>query len=182
MTSRVTLTQAAKLLRVPQHRLIHLCEEHVVIPEHHDARGRGSRREFSRRNLMEFAVALEMRRLELPVSFVRAVLQVLRTFEMEVQTTRPSFALPESLQGARAPQLSLLILDGERLYFTLGRELAFGGVTIPRPKVRGRARKHESVGRLQKDDLRQALELARTRTEVDVTRIAQDIALKDDEP
>jgi len=69
------------------------------------------------------------------------------------------------------------ILDGERLYFTLGRELAFGGVSIPRPSVRGRARRHKSVGRLRKDDLHEALERARTRTEVDLTRIARDIAV-----
>ncbi len=55
--TRVTLTQAAWVLRVPQHKLIHLCEKGVVVPEIHDARGRGSSRGFSRRNLFEFAVA-----------------------------------------------------------------------------------------------------------------------------
>ena len=71
-----TLTQAAKALSVAQHKLIHLCEKKVVVPDVHDARGRGSSRKFSKRNLFDFAVALEMRRLELPVSFVQAVLRV----------------------------------------------------------------------------------------------------------
>ena len=37
---RVTLTQAARALGVPQHRLIHLCEKHVVVPDLDEARGR----------------------------------------------------------------------------------------------------------------------------------------------
>ena len=90
-------TEAAKLLGVAQHKLIHLCEKKVVVPDVRDARGRGSSREFSRRNLFDFAVALEMRRLELPVSFVQAVLRVLRTFEAEAKEMLGEFALPESL-------------------------------------------------------------------------------------
>jgi len=116
-----------------------------------------------------------MRRLELPVSFVRAVLQVLRAFEAEARSIRPGFALPDSLLGTRAPNLSLIIVDGERLFFVLGRDVAFGGVTIPRPNVQGRARRHASVGRLQKDGLREALAGARTKTEVDITEIARSI-------
>ena len=176
MGDRLTVTQVSKLLRVPQHRLIHLCEQGVVVPDRNDAHGRGSSRGFSRRNLLEFAIALEMRRLELPVSFVRAVLQVLRTFEAEARAIRPGFALPDSLLGSRAPNLALIIVDGERLFFVLGRDVAFGGVAIPRPAVRGRARRHTSVGRLQKDALRKALEGARTKAEVDITEIARSVA------
>src|SRR6266852_7944039 len=98
-----TLTQAAKTLRVAQHKLIHLCEKKVVIPDVRDARGRGSSREFSKRNLFDFAVALEMRRLELPVSYVQAVLRVLRAFESEAKTLLDEFVLPDSLLVSDAP-------------------------------------------------------------------------------
>jgi DNA-binding transcriptional MerR regulator len=181
---RLTLTQAAKALGVPQHRLIHLCEEHVVVPDVRGAQGRGSSRAFSARNLFEFAIALEMRRSELPVSFVRAVLQVLRTFETEVRKDVPDFVLPETLRGKRGPQLSLLILDGERLYFVLRRPgyapTAFGGVDIPRPPVRGRARNHKTVGRLRSIDAKRELGTSRTRTEIDLSAIARDLATLDE--
>lgn len=174
-----TLTQAAQILKVPQHKLIHLCEKKVVVPDVQDARGRGSSRQFSRRNLFDLAVALEMRRLELPVSFVQAVLRVLRAFETEVRSLQADFVLPDSLLAAQAPRLTLLILDGERLYFTLtqGKEppRLFGGVDVRHPRARGRARKHQGVGRLQQAETQGALEGARTRTEVDLSQIARDL-------
>jgi hypothetical protein len=60
-----TLTEAAGLLREPQHRLIYLCEKGVVRPDYEDAKGRGSSRRFSARNLLEFAVALRLREFEI---------------------------------------------------------------------------------------------------------------------
>lgn len=120
-----------------------------------------------------------MRRLELPVSFVRAVVDVLKVFEMEVAKSMPGFALPDSLRATGAPRVSLLIIDGERLFFRVKaarRETLLGGVTIPRPKVRGRARAHRPTG-----DLRRArgdaAATARTRTEVNLSQIATDILL-----
>lgn len=176
---RLTLTQAAKALGVPQHRLIHLCEEDVIVPEVQGARGRGSSRAFSGRNLFEFAIALEMRRSELPVSFIRAVLQVLRTFETEVRKDVPEFILPGTLRSKRGPQLSLLILDGERLYFALRRPghaaATFGGVDIPLPRIRGRARSRQTVGRLRPIDAKRDLVVSRTRTEIDLSAIARDL-------
>ena len=43
-----TLSQIARRLDVPQHRLIHLCEKGVVVPEVHDATGRGGQAASSR--------------------------------------------------------------------------------------------------------------------------------------
>jgi len=172
-----TVTEAAKLLGVPSHRLIHLCEKKVVVPDVQEARGRGSSRQFSNRNLFDFAVALEMRRLELPVSYVQAVLRVLRAFESEARTLLDKFVLPESLLVSDAPRLSLIILDGEQLYLSLARggepPRVFGGVNIRHPKARGRARQHQSVGRLEPAQAEEALHGARTRTEIDLSRIAQ---------
>ena len=174
-----TLTQAAKALGVAQHKLIHLCEKKVVIPDVHDARGRGSSRKFSKRNLFDFAVALEMRRLELPVSFVQAVLRVLRSFESEARKSVPGFALPESLLAVGGPRLALMILNGERLYFSLSPEgdhgRAFGGIAIRHPAARGRARQHRGVGRIEPTEMASALAAARTRTELDLSRIARDL-------
>lgn len=174
-----TLTQAAKALGVVQHKLIHLCEKKVVIPDVRDARGRGSSRKFSKRNLFDFAVALEMRRLELPVSFVQAVLRVLRSFETVARKSLPGFALPESLVAAGGPRLALTILNGERLYFSLSVEgeqgRAFGGIAIRHPAARGRARQHRGVGRLEPTEMARALAAARTRTELDLSRIARDL-------
>ncbi len=120
-----------------------------------------------------------MRRLELPVSYVQAVLRVLRVFEGEAKTMLADFALPDSLLAPRAPRLGLVMLDGERVYFTLRREgerpSVFGGVNIRHPNLRGRGRRHEGVGRLAPEQAQHALEAARTRTEVDLSRIAQDL-------
>ena len=118
---RVTLTQAARALGVPQHKLIHFCEKGVVVPDLHDARGRGSSRGFSRRNFFEFSVALEMRRLGLSVALIRAVLLVLRSFESAVASTMAGFALPASLQSSGAPTVTALIVDGQRLFFSVAR-------------------------------------------------------------
>src|SRR5438876_1109231 len=139
---RVTLTQAARALGVPQHRLIHLCEKHVVVPDLDEARGRGSSRGFSRRNLFEFAVALELRRLELPVGMVRAVLVVLRSFERAAQKMLPRFVLPDSLVRSESPEVSILIIDGSQLYFRVAKtrttSTVLGGGDIPRRSSRAR--------------------------------------------
>ena len=104
-----TLTEAARLLGEPQHRLIYLCEKGVVQPDVQDAEGRGSSRRFSARNLLEFAVALQLRDLEISVSLVGAVIHVLRAFERSVKRKISDFRLPESLREPRAPDLRVVI-------------------------------------------------------------------------
>jgi hypothetical protein len=54
-----TLKVAEQIFKVPQHRLIHLCETGVVEPVV-DAKGRGSVRRFSRDNLFVLALALRL--------------------------------------------------------------------------------------------------------------------------
>jgi DNA-binding transcriptional MerR regulator len=175
---RLTLTQAARALGVPQHRLIHLCEKHVVVPDLDNARGRGSSRGFSRRNLFEFAVALELRRLELPVSVIRAILQTVRSFEGATRQRLPGFMLPESLVGPRALDVSVLLVDGTTLYFSVAgkdaRRTVVGGVDLPEggrcsPKRSAPPRKLSGI------DARRVIESAKVRTEVNLTGIARDI-------
>ncbi len=55
----LTMKSVARLLKVPPHRLIHLCESDVVKPEV-KADGRGTVRRFSLDNLFVAAVALRL--------------------------------------------------------------------------------------------------------------------------
>ena len=151
-----TLTEAARLLEVPQHRLIYLCEKDVVTPDVQDAGGRGSSRRFSSRNLLEFAVALRLRDMELPAGIIGGVLHVLRAFGKTVTAEMPGFRLPDSLREAKAPDLRVVISDGQRLFFTLrvGRASprVFGGIDLsdsaaasPRTLARNLSAAEESV-------------------------------------
>jgi hypothetical protein len=80
--------------------------------------------------LLEFAVALRLRDLEIAASLVGAVIHVLRAFERSVRKQIADFRLPDSLQDPRAPDLRVVIGDGPQLYFTL----AIGGSS---PKIYG---------------------------------------------
>ena len=118
--SEWSLSQAARLLRQPQHRLIYLCEKGVIVPDLEDAKGRGSSRRFSARNLLEFAVALRLRDLTIPVGPVAAIIHTLRAFEAQVSREIPRFKLVQNLREKVAPDLRIIVRDGERLYFSLG--------------------------------------------------------------
>ena len=143
-----TLTEAARSLGEPQHRLIYLSEKRVVRPNLADAKARGSSRRFSTRNLLEFAVALRLRELELPASIIGAVTYSLRAFERKVQDQIRTFRLPDSLRGAAAPDLRVLISDGQ-LYLSLGTgknvPKVYGGIALKR-LASGKA----SIGDLQR--------------------------------
>jgi DNA-binding transcriptional MerR regulator len=188
-TREWTLTEAARLLGEPQHRLIYLCERGVVQPDLEDAKGRGSSRRFSAHNLLEFAIALRLRVLEIPAPMIRAITYTLRAFEHKVQQQISNFDLPDSLRGAGAPDLRVIIKDG-RLYLSLGTRKGsakvYGGVDLKRVE------KEEKSG-----DLARALvvhtpsarnrggrangdfgENAGARVELSVTRIAQELRLE----
>jgi len=186
-----TLTQAARLLREPQHRLIYLCEKGVVEPDLQDAKGRGSSRLFSARNLLEFAVALRLRELEIPAAVVGAVIYVLRAFEQRVAAEIAGFQLPASLREPKAPDLRAVIADGRRLYFTLraGKAPAkvFGGLDLralgsSRKSSRALAREIDIVDALVdrgSEDFGGPERSRHARIEVSITRIAQDLRLQD---
>ncbi len=129
-----TLSEIARRLDVPQHRLIHLCEKGVVVPDVHGAAGRGSSRVFSERNFLELAVALRLRDMMLPVAAVGAVVHVLGKFEDQLRLDLPDFALAESLREDRAPDLRVIISDGRTVYFSLGTSgqepKLFGGIPL----------------------------------------------------
>ena len=188
-----TLTAAARLLEEPQHRLIYLCEKGVVEPDVEGAGGRGSSRRFSNRNLLEFAVALSLRELELPATAIAAIVHVLRSFESAAARQITGFQIPESLRAEGAPDLRVVIGDGRRLYFTLGvggrAAKVYGGIDLDALKARMKEGasvrpklklvKSEGTG----SDGSEAGEFGgpersrHTRVEISITRIAQDLPL-----
>jgi len=176
-----TLTEAARLLGEPQHRLIYLCEKGVVEPDFQDAEGRGSSRRFSARNLLEFGIVLRLRALGIPASVSGAVIYVLRGFAKAIAAKMPGFSLPESLIVAKAPELSVIIGDDERLYFSLGSgessTKTYGGV--PLTGLLGTdadaGPKRKALRNLGKEAKKSA---TRARVEVSVTGIAQDLRLE----
>ena len=137
MKEEYTLTEVSKLLQVPQHRLIYLCEAKVIIPDKLDAKGRGSSRRFSKRNLLEFLVALTLSEFYVPANISTKIVFILRKFAKDVGKLVPKFQLPSSLMDANAPQIDLLITNGTRLYFVLNlnyaQPIVLGGVDLKKP-------------------------------------------------
>lgn len=163
-----TLAQIEEKLKEPQHRLIHLCEKEVIKPDFEDASGRGTMRRFSERNLFEFAVALELRRFDLPVAYIAPIIQILRAFEAYAGKEIEVFSLPRSLQKKPSIALHLIIQDGKTFFFVLkmrGETRYVGGFDLN--KSASLALQHAS---LQSEDPTDGYT---TRLEVDLTRIAQ---------
>lgn len=122
MSAIYTLKQIQLKFGVPQHVLIHLCEKGVINPDISDSHGRGKSREFSQRNVFEFALALELRKYEMPLSRIGAILKVLEAFERAAQKPMHDFELPGSLQG-KAPSLIFYLFDGVHAIFALGKNV-----------------------------------------------------------
>jgi DNA-binding transcriptional MerR regulator len=169
-----TLSEAARLLRQPQHRLIYLCEKGAVIPDFADAQGRGSSRRFSARNLLEFAVALRLRGLALPVDAVKAILHTLRSFEKTVRQEMAAFDIVDDLRKPGAAELRVLVAEGPRIYFALAahgkKARLFGGLELP---------KHASRRRqgLPELDAKTAQPEVQAKVEVNVTEVAKALDL-----
>jgi DNA-binding transcriptional MerR regulator len=129
-----TLADVARRFGVPQHRLIHLCEKQIVVPDVHEAAGRGSSRVFSTRNVLELSVALRVRDLMLPLTLAGAIVHVLRGLEETLQEDVPHFSLVASLRTTDPPDLRAIVSDGENIYFSLGKAgddpRLFGGVPL----------------------------------------------------
>ena len=136
-----TLSEVARFVGQPQHRLIHLCEKGVVRADFEEAKGRGSSRRFSRRNLLQFAVALKLRELMVPVAPIAAVVHVLNAFERVLAREIPGFGFPESLAEPGAPELRVIISDRRTLFFALhakkGAPRLFGGIDLTTLQAEG---------------------------------------------
>ena len=129
-----TLTEVCKLLQEPQYRLIYYCEAKVVIPDKSDAKGRGSSRRFSERNLFEFLVALTLSEFHVPAKISAKIVITLRMLEKEIEKLLPEFQWPSALTDSNSPQIDILITNGTRLFFVLNfantRSIVLGGVDL----------------------------------------------------
>jgi DNA-binding transcriptional MerR regulator len=116
----LTLKQIQKKLQTKQHVLIHLCEKGVIEPDYQQTEGRGLHREFSQRNLFEFAVALTIRKYGIPVSTTAAIIRLLKSFERSAQRSLKGFNLLDYLRDANQKlDIHLILYDGEYMIFGL---------------------------------------------------------------
>jgi len=137
-----TLKEVQLRLGVAQHVLIHLCEKGVVVPEFADTSGRGKRREFSQRNVFEFAVALALREFETSVATTALLVRLLSSFERALAKLVPNFVLLEFL-GATGAELVLSLYNGRYLVLSargggLRKQLRLGvtlGDADSRPRI-----------------------------------------------
>jgi DNA-binding transcriptional MerR regulator len=177
------LSEVARRLDVPQHRLIHLCEKRVVVPDVHDATGRGSSRVFSAENVLELAVALRLREMMLPITTAGAVVHVLRAFGERLSGDLPHSSLIESLRDRRAPDLRVIISDGQTIYFSLGipgqRPKLFGGIPLDQlsGKGNGFTGKIDAVRSTGSSGLGGPEPSRFARLEISITAIARDLPI-----
>lgn len=165
----ITLKEVQLRLGVPQHVLIHLCEKGVIEPDFAETSGRGKRREFSRRNLFEFGVALALRKFELPVATTALIVRVLRAFSRAVDKAAPGFEVPESLLE-REVELSLHFYAGEHLVLSACGE-AFRKPLLVGAKIGPSSRSTDAPPRVTRlAELPQAYE---ARLDINLTEIAR---------
>ena len=113
-------TQIEEILQVPQRDLLRLCEEGIIMPEFSDPNNGDEAHQFSQRNLVEFAVALEMRKLQFSFDTVHLVISVLKKFLEEVKKGIPDYS-PLHLGNKNYPRLIIRIKETETLIFSIYR-------------------------------------------------------------
>ena len=178
MATSWTLDTAAQLLRVPSQQLSVLCKKNVIAP---DALRSSSRSvpQFSRRNLFDIAIALELGRLDLSLWFARAVLRTLLMFESQVFPGLGDSSLLDALGTAGAPRVMLLIVDGQRLFIRVeagsGPPRFFRGIDGTGSGPRGRTRYESRVTPMDRAGAAEALRAAQSRMELDVSDIARNL-------
>ena len=187
MTNKeLTLTEISRVLNEPQHRLIYLCEKGVIIPDGSDAKGRGSSRRFSPRNLFEFSVALTLAEFHFPAKITANILYVVRSFETHVKQSIQSFSIPNDLVKKQSPEIIGIVTNGSCLYFSIGfpskPKNIFGGVEIGERGENQRVEFKECNSR-ESDDFFRSLDPRKSDTnlarfEINLTKIAQNLVLE----
>ncbi len=182
----LTLTEISRVLDEPQHRLIYLCEKGVIVPDGSDAKGRGSSRRFSPRNLFEFSVALTLAEFHFPAKITANFLYVVRSFETHVKQSIQSFSIPADLVKRQSPEIIGIVTNGSCLYFSIGfpgrPKNMFGGVDIGERDHSldvefNECDSNESVDLSPPLDLRQS-DTNLARFEINLTKIAQNLVLE----
>lgn len=103
------LSEVENVFNAPQHVLIHLCEKKVVIPDIRQTEGRGKFRRFSVKNVFEFAVALELKKYQIPLVLIKALLLVLSATYKKVESEVSTQSIAHMLQEIYS---ALYIYDG----------------------------------------------------------------------
>ena len=116
-----TLTQIANLPCRPQYKLIYLCEKGLIVPDGVDAKGRGSSRRFSARNLFEFMVAFALGDFHVPTYITTNLLHALRSFDKHLAKIFPMLKLPYSLTYPDCPEVKAILIKGTYLYLSIGQ-------------------------------------------------------------
>ncbi len=180
-----TLSEIARFLQQPQHRLIYLCEKGVITPDFADAKGRGSSRRFSARNILEISIALSLSEFHFPGTFSAHILYVLRSFETSVKASIGDFNLPYSLMKDNSPEIIGIVTNGSILNFVIGLsgqpKKVYGGIDISESIKDGQL-KFEPV---ELQDLTPTIQQINTplgdqnlaRFEINITKIAQSLDL-----
>lgn len=107
--SSFTLSEVEEVFKIPQHVLIHLCEKQVVMPKIQQTSGRGNFRRFSQDNIFEFAVALELKKYQIPLAVIKALLIVLSATCKKISSSTNRESLISNLRHIQA---DLYIFEG----------------------------------------------------------------------
>ena len=116
----LALSQMGSILNTPQQNLLRLCEEGIIMPEFSDPNNGDEAHQFSQRNLVEFAIALQMRKLQFSFDTVHLVISVLKKFLEEVKKGIPDYS-PLHLGNKNYPRLIIRIKETETLIFSIYR-------------------------------------------------------------
>lgn len=187
MTNKeLTLTEISRVLDEPQHRLIYLCEKGVIRPDGSDAKGRGSSRRFSPRNLFEFSIALKLAEFHFPAKITANFLYVVRSFETHVKQSIQSFSIPNELVKKQSPEIIGIVTNGSCLYFSIGfpgrPKNIFGGIEIGE-RDENQGVEFNECNSKELDDLLRPLDPQQSDTnlarfEINLTKIAQNLAVE----
>jgi DNA-binding transcriptional MerR regulator len=107
-----TLKLVAEWIKRPPHRLIHLCEEGIVVPEV-DAEGRGSMRRFNRENIYRLLIGLHMQEIGLQVPIIRQLMEALDQLMqikeiIELKREIEDYDLPAVIKNLGDPEFGVL--------------------------------------------------------------------------
>ena len=177
-----TLTEIAKLLNQPQHRLIYFCEKEVVLPDFSDAKGRGSSRRFSSRNIFEFSLALVLSEFHFPASITANILYILRKFEDEIVSSGyDKFSLPQSLMQDKSPEILAIITNGSIFNFSIGfpgkPKSLTSGVDIKNPSESGKTGVSDKAEPSLEEPAAPTVNSNIARFELNLTKLAQTLNL-----
>ena len=183
-----TMRDVVRILGVPKHRVIYFCNEGVIRPLK-DATGRGKVRLYSARNLFELSLALVLMRGGVSTEQTKLTVAAVGEFEKSLRETDPAFRIPEGLAAPGAPELRAVIGDGRHLSFILislgGQsrvsriplDLAAAGETAG-PRTEDHASGTAIVDSWKTGEFGQPEGSRFIRTEVGITKIAQDLMAK----